>query len=103
MSIQNAGTTIGITDPAAYIDQPITTVPYSCVSYGCGAYDVTTTTPTVTSVTLNYSYAGTGISEDVFSQILGFTPATPALTLVKSVTPTVAAGAGATVTYSYLI
>jgi uncharacterized repeat protein (TIGR01451 family) len=102
MSIQG-GATIGITDPGAYLDQPIDTVPYSCVSYGCGAYDIATTTPTVTSVTLNYGYAGTGISEDVFSQVLGITPTTPALTLQKSVTPLVAAGAGATVTYSYLI
>jgi uncharacterized repeat protein (TIGR01451 family) len=103
MSIQNGGTTVGIADPGAYLDQPITTVPFSCVSYGCGAYDITTTTPTVTSVTLNYGYAGTGTSEDVFSQVLAITPATPALTLHKSVTPLVAAGAGATVTYSYLI
>jgi uncharacterized repeat protein (TIGR01451 family) len=103
MSIQNAGTTVGITDPGSYLDQPITTVPYSCVSYGCGAYDITTTTPTVTSVTVSYGYAGTGISEDVFSQILAITPTEPALTLTKSVSPLVAAGAGATVTYSYLI
>jgi uncharacterized repeat protein (TIGR01451 family) len=103
MSIQNGDTTVGITDPGAYLDQPITTVPYSCVSYGCGAYDITTTTPTVTSVTVSYGYAGTGISEDVFSQILAITPAAPALTLQKSVSPLVAAGAGTTVTYSYLV
>jgi uncharacterized repeat protein (TIGR01451 family) len=103
ISIQNGDTTVGITDPGAYLDQPITTVPYSCVSYGCGAYDITTTTPTVTSVTVSYGYAGTGISEDVFSQILAITPTEPALTLTKSVSPVVAAGAGATVTYSYLI
>jgi uncharacterized repeat protein (TIGR01451 family) len=103
MSIQNAGTTIGITDPGSFIDQPITTVPYSCVSYGCGAYDITTTTPTITSLTVGYGYAGTGISEDVFSQVLAITPTEPALTLQKSVTPAIAAGAGTTVTYSYLI
>lgn len=103
MSIQNAGTTVGITDPGSYLDQPITTVPYSCVSYGCGAYDITTTTPTVTSVTVSYGYAGTGVSEDVFSQVLAITPAEPALTLTKSVSPMIAAGAGTTVTYSYLI
>jgi uncharacterized repeat protein (TIGR01451 family) len=103
MSIQNAGTTVGITDPGSYLDQPITTVPYSCVSYGCGVYDVTTTTPTITSLTVGYGYAGTGISPDVFSQILAITPTVPALTLTKSVSPVVAAGAGATVTYSYLI
>ena len=103
MSLQNGDTTIGITDPGAYLDQPITTVPYSCVSYGCGAYDIATTTPTITSLTVSYGYAGTGPSEDVFSQILAITPVTPALTLQKSVSPLVAAGAGATVTYSYLI
>jgi uncharacterized repeat protein (TIGR01451 family) len=103
MSIQNDGTTVGITDPGSFLDQPITTVPFSCVSYGCGVYDVTTTTPTITSLTVSYGYAGTGISEDVFSQILAITPTEPALTLTKSVSPTVAAGAGATVTYSYLI
>jgi uncharacterized repeat protein (TIGR01451 family) len=103
MSIQNAGTTVGITDPGSYLDQPITTVPYSCVSYGCGAYDITTTTPTITSLTVGYGYAGTGITEDVFSQVLAITPTEPALTLTKSVSPMVAAGAGATVTYSYLI
>ena len=75
----------------------------SCGTFGCGAYDITTPTPTITSLTLNYGFAGTGISEDVFSQILAITPATPALTLQKSVTPLVAAGAGTTVTYSYLI
>jgi uncharacterized repeat protein (TIGR01451 family) len=103
MSIQNGDTTVGIADPAAFLDQAITTVPFSCVSYGCGAYDITTTTPTVTSLTVSYGYAGTGISEDVFSQILAITPTTPALMLQKSVSPLVAAGAGATVTYSYLI
>ena len=102
MSIQQSGTTVGITDPNAYLGQPIATIPYSCVSYGCGVYDISTPTPTITSLTMNYGYAGTGISEDVFSQILGITPATPALTLQKSVTPLVA-GAGATVTYSYLV
>jgi uncharacterized repeat protein (TIGR01451 family) len=103
MSIQSGGTTVGITDPGGYQDKPITTVPYSCVSYGCGAYDITTTTPTITSVTVSYGYAGTGVSEDVFSQVLAITPTEPALTLTKSVSPMVAAGAGATVTYSYLI
>ena len=75
----------------------------SCGTFGCGAYDIATTTPTITSLTLNYGYAGTGTSEDVFSQILAITPIAPALTLQKSVSPSVAAGAGTTVTYSYLI
>jgi uncharacterized repeat protein (TIGR01451 family) len=97
------GTTVGITDPNAYIDQPVAGVPDSCVSYGCGVYDITTTTPTVTSVTLSYGYAGTGTTPDLFSQILGVTPDTPALTLHKSVTPLVAAGAGKMVTFSYLV
>jgi hypothetical protein len=46
---------------------------------------------------------GSGISEDVFSQVLGITPLAPALTLVKSVRPLVAAGVGTTVTFSYLV
>ena len=103
MSIQQDGTTVGITSPASFLGQPITTVPFSCVSYGCGVYAITTPTQTITSLTMTYGYAGDGISEDVFSQILGITPAAPALTLHKSVSPSVAAGAGATVTYSYLI
>jgi hypothetical protein len=54
---------------------------------------------------MDYGYGGSGTSEDVFSQILGITPPAPALTLtlVKSVKPLVAAGAGATVTFSYLV
>jgi len=103
MSIKNGGTTVGITDPGAYIGQSIATTPYSCVSYGCGVYDITTPTQTITSLTMNYGYVGSGISEDVFSQVLGITPLAPALTLQKSVRPLVAAGAGTTVTFSYLV
>jgi uncharacterized repeat protein (TIGR01451 family) len=103
MSIQPGGTTVGITDPGSYLGQPLTTIPYSCVSYGCGVYDITTPTQTITSLTMSYGYAGTGTTPDVFSQILGITPAVPALTLKKSVTPLVAAGAGTALTYSYLI
>jgi uncharacterized repeat protein (TIGR01451 family) len=101
-SIWNGGATAGITDPAAGVGLSGVNAT-SCGTFGCGAYDITTATPTITSLTLNYGYAGTGTSEDVFSQILAIIPATPALTLQKSVTPLVAAKAGATVTYSYLI
>jgi uncharacterized repeat protein (TIGR01451 family) len=101
-SISNGGATVGITDPATGVgtsgDEQT-----SCGTFGCGAYDITTVTPTITSLTLNYGYAGTGTSEDVFSQVLAITPTTPALTLQKSVSPLVAAKAGDTVTYSYLI
>jgi len=103
MSISNGGTTVGITDPGAYVDKPVAAVPDSCVPYGCGVYDITTTTPTITSLTLDYGYAGAGTTPDVFSQVLGITPLAPALTLQKSVTPVVAAGAGATVRFSYLV
>jgi uncharacterized repeat protein (TIGR01451 family) len=102
MSVQNGATTVGITDPAAGVGQSAADVT-SCGTFGCGVYGITTATPTITSLTLNYGYAGTGPAEDVFSQILGITPATPALTLVKSVKPLVAARAGATVTFSYLV
>jgi uncharacterized repeat protein (TIGR01451 family) len=102
MSVSNGDATVGITDPAAGVGGSGTNAT-SCGTFGCGAYHIATTTPTITSLTLNYGYAGSGHSEDVFSQILGITPAVPALTLQKSVSPLVAAGAGAMVTYSYLI
>ncbi len=101
-SIWNGGATVGITDPAAEVGKSGVNAS-SCGTFGCGAYDITTPTQTVTHLTLNYGYAGTGTSEDVFSQILAITPATPALTLQKSVRPLVAAGAGTTVTFRYLI
>jgi uncharacterized repeat protein (TIGR01451 family) len=101
-SIWNGGATVGITDPSAGVGGSGVNAT-SCGTFGCGAYDIATTTPTITSLTLDYGYAGTGTSEDVFSQILAITPVAPALTLQKSVSPSVAAGAGATVTYSYLI
>jgi uncharacterized repeat protein (TIGR01451 family) len=101
-SISNGGATVGITNPDAGVGLSGVDAT-SCGTFGCGAYAIATTTPTITSLTLNYGYAGTGTSEDVFSQILAITPTTPALTLQKSVTPLVAAKAGATVTYSYLI
>ena len=101
-SISNGGATVGITDPSAGVGGSGVNAS-SCGTFGCGAYDIATTTQTITSLTLNYGYEGTGTSEDVFSQILAITPVSPALTLQKSVSPTVAAGAGATVTYSYLI
>jgi uncharacterized repeat protein (TIGR01451 family) len=101
-SIWNGGATVGITDPAAEVGKSGVNAS-SCGTFGCGAYDIITATQTVTHLTLNYGYAGTGTSEDVFSQILAITPTTPALTLQKSVRPLVAAGAGTTVTFSYLI
>jgi uncharacterized repeat protein (TIGR01451 family) len=101
-SISNGGATVGITNPSAGVGLSGVDAT-SCGTFGCGAYDIATTTPTITSLTLNYGYAGTGTSEDVFSQVLAITPSTPALTLHKSVSPSVAAKAGVTVTYSYLI
>ena len=101
-SISNAGATVGITNSAAGVGLSGVDAT-SCGTFGCGAYDITTPTQTITSLTLNYGYAGTGTSEDVFSQILAITPAAAALTLRKSVSPLVAAKAGTTVTYSYLI
>ena len=101
-SIWNAGATAGITAPASWVGTSVVNAT-SCGTFGCGAYDIATPTQTITSLTLNYGYAGTGTSEDVFSQILAITPVRPALTLTKSVTPMVATGAGTTVTYSYLM
>lgn len=102
MSIQNAGTTVGITDPAAEVGTSGRN-PSSCGTFGCGVYDIATPTPTVTSVTMDFGYAGTGTSGDVFSQILGISPVKPSITLRKSVSPSVAARAGTKVTYSYLV
>jgi uncharacterized repeat protein (TIGR01451 family) len=101
-SISNGDATVGITNPNSWVGTPVVTET-SCGTFGCGAYDIATTTPTITHLTVNYGYAGSGTSEDLFSQVLAITPTTPALTLTKSVSPLVAAKAGDTVTYSYLI
>jgi uncharacterized repeat protein (TIGR01451 family) len=101
-SIQNGGTTVALTDPAASVGTSGVD-PSSCGTYGCGVYDISAPTQTVTSVTMNYGYAGSGTYENIFTQILGVTPPTPALTLQKSVSPSVAARAGTTVTFSYLV
>lgn len=69
MSIQNSGATVGITDPAAEIGTSGQNAS-SCGTFGCGIYDIATPTPTVTSVTMNYGYAGTGTSGDIFSHVL---------------------------------
>jgi uncharacterized repeat protein (TIGR01451 family) len=104
MSVQDDGSTVGITDPAGEVGQSAVN-PSSCGSFGCGVYDISTPTQTVTGVTMNFGYAGTGTSGDVFSQILGITPfvPAPALTLDKSVSPSAAAKAGTKVTFSYLV
>lgn len=69
MSIQNAGTTVGITNPASLIGTSGRNAS-SCGTFGCGVYDISTTTPTVTSLTMNFGYAGSGTSGDIFSLIL---------------------------------
>jgi uncharacterized repeat protein (TIGR01451 family) len=101
-SLLNGDATVGITNPDSWVGTPVVTET-SCGTFGCGAYDITTPTPTITQLTVNYGYAGTGTSEDLFSQILAITPTTPALTLHKSVSPLVQSKAGTTVTYRYLI
>jgi uncharacterized repeat protein (TIGR01451 family) len=102
VSITNGGTTIAFTNPGRDVGQPVPVLT-TCGTFGCGAYDIHTPAAAVTSVTMNYGYAGTGNSRDLFSQVLGATPMAAALTLRKSVTPSVAHTTGTKVTYSYLV
>ena len=102
VSIKNGGTTIAFTSPGSEVGRSVPMLS-SCGTFGCGAYDIHTPTRAVSSLTMNYGYAGTGTSLDLFSQVLGATPAVAALTLLKSVTPSVAHAAGTVVTYSYLV
>ncbi|QNP72065.1 DUF11 domain-containing protein [Streptomyces roseirectus] len=102
MGIWNGSSTVGIVNPQQYVG----TSPgdgSSCGIFGCGAYDIATTTPTITSLTLYYGYEGSGNNLDGFNQILGITPATTSLSLTKSASPSQIAKAGDTVTYSYQV
>jgi uncharacterized repeat protein (TIGR01451 family) len=101
-SIQNSGTTVGLTNPAAGVGGSGVNAS-SCGTFGCGAYDIATTTPEITSLTMNFGFAGFGVSPDLFSLLLGVTPVAPALTLTQTVSPAVAHLAGTPVTFRYLI
>lgn len=87
-AIQNDGTAIGFTDPTAIVGAPYPNEGASCGDFGCGAVDITTSTPTITSETFNFGYDGIGTDLlDYWSMLLGATPA--ALTTVDlSVTKT---------------
>lgn len=105
-SIENNGRTIAYTDPAGEDGQTVSGVLTSCGTFGCGSYDIDP--PESTSLTLDFGYAdgitGAGTpptSPDIFSLLLGVTPAAPALTMTKTVSPTVAYTAGSLVTFSY--
>ena len=102
VSITNGGTTIAYTNPHGQVGQSVPVIT-SCGTFGCGAYDIHTRAAAVTSVTMNYGYGGTGTSLDMFSQVLGATPAIAALTLRKSVLPSTVDAIGSLVTYSYLV
>jgi uncharacterized repeat protein (TIGR01451 family) len=101
-SIQNGGATVGLTDPAAGVGGSGVDAS-SCGTFGCGAYDITTATPEITSLTMDLGYAGTGTSSDVFSLLLGITPVAPALTMTQTVSPATAYTAGTPVTFRYLV
>ncbi|MFM9446090.1 LPXTG cell wall anchor domain-containing protein [Streptomyces acidiscabies] len=102
MGMWNSGQTVGIVNADQYTNSANVGTD-SCVAFGCGAYDVSTTTATITSLTLYYSYAGTGTNTDGWGQILGITPATTSLSLTKSASPSQISRPGDTVTYSYRV
>ncbi|WP_075661521.1 DUF7507 domain-containing protein [Streptomyces acidiscabies] len=102
MGISNSSRTVGIVNPQQYVGGPLGDGG-SCSTFGCGAYDVATTTPTITSLTLYYGYEGSGNNIDGFNQILGITPAKTSLSLTKSASPSQISKAGDTVTYSYQV
>ncbi|WP_050370621.1 DUF7507 domain-containing protein [Streptomyces acidiscabies] len=102
MGISNSSRTVGIVNPQQYVGGPLGDGG-SCSTFGCGAYDVATATPTITSLTLYYGYEGSGNNIDGFNQILGITPAKTSLSLTKSASPSQISKAGDTVTYSYQV
>ncbi|MGJ5898907.1 beta strand repeat-containing protein [Streptomyces niveiscabiei] len=102
MGISNGSRTVGVVNPQQYVGG----APgdgSSCGTFGCGAYDIATATPTITSLTLYYGYEGSGNNVDGFNQILGITPAKSSLSLTKSASPSQISKAGDTVTYSYQV
>jgi uncharacterized repeat protein (TIGR01451 family) len=102
MSIQNDGATVGVTNQilAREVSRASDSAS-SCGTFGCGAYDITTATPEFTSLTMNFGYAGTGTNADIFSLLLGVTPAAPALTMTQTASPATAYTAGTPVTFRY--
>jgi uncharacterized repeat protein (TIGR01451 family) len=106
VSIQSGGTVVGITDPAGYIGQPGSGNSCSASAtsgFGCGAYNLQLPTALSTSVTLNFGYAGTGNATDGFALVMPAVPSTPALTVVKTATPSTVHTAGDAVSYSFLV
>ncbi|MHC5903963.1 DUF7507 domain-containing protein [Streptomyces sp. S6] len=102
MGMWNGGQTVGIANAGQYTNSASVGTD-SCVAFGCGAYDVSTTTATITSLTLYYGYEGTGTNTDGWGQILGITPAQASLSLTKSASPNRISRPGDTVTYSYQV
>ncbi|MET8980621.1 LPXTG cell wall anchor domain-containing protein [Streptomyces sp. NPDC004539] len=102
MGIWNSGRTVGVVNAQQYVGSSAADQT-SCVAFGCGVYDISTTTSTITSLTLNYGYEGSGTTLDLWGQILGITPATTSLSLTKSASPSQISKAGDTVTYSYQV
>jgi hypothetical protein len=102
VSLVNGSKTIAFVNPSGENGMSVPVLS-SCGTFGCGVYDIHPPVQAVTSVTMNYGYAGTGFALDLFSQVLAVTPMNAALTLKKLVTPTVAHAAGTMVTYSYLV
>ncbi len=87
MSVQNGGTTVGITNAAGFIGTPTGSGSCATTAFGCGVYDITTPTQVVSSITFGLGYAGSGTPTDDFTQILGVTPVAP--TPFVCTTPTV--------------
>ncbi|NYE96133.1 putative repeat protein (TIGR01451 family) [Psychromicrobium silvestre] len=108
MSIQNAGTTVGYTNPLGMTGRSTVGQTVSCGtgtfgSWGCGAYDINTPTQFVNSITVGFGYAGTGTTNDGFNQMLGITPIAPSLSLAKTVAPTTITAAGQAATYTFAV
>ncbi|MFT4085355.1 MAG: hypothetical protein QM638_22470 [Nocardioides sp.] len=102
MQLKNGNQTVGIDNPRSYVGTG-TGGATSCGVFGCGAYDVTTDTTTVTSLTFDLSYDGTGTNADWWNQIVGITPATTSLSLTKTADPTTVQEAGDEVSYSFTL
>lgn len=102
LEIRNSDKTVGIINPTSYVGGS-GNGGTSCGAFGCGAYAVTPPTNTITSLTLDFGYDGTGTNLDWWGQILGITPLKSSLALEKSVTPETVGRAGDQVTYSYKV
>ncbi|HEY4378025.1 MAG TPA: hypothetical protein VGM93_12745, partial [Acidimicrobiales bacterium] len=66
------------TNPTAVVGQAASTNTCHAAGTvnGCGTWDITPTTPTVSSITFHLGYEGTGINTDNIDFMVGATPIT---------------------------